>query len=82
MNLRSLAVMLVAGGLAVTAPARATDDAKARCKADCRETLLSCKQDCQVDRDSGDLEASGRYRECDQSCHDAYAGCTSSCEPQ
>lgn len=42
--------------------------------------MQTCKQDCQVDRDSGTLQESDRYRQCDQSCHDDYAGCTSACE--
>jgi hypothetical protein len=65
---------------ATAAPAK--DEAKAECKSNCRITLQSCKQDCQIERDSGDLQESELYRQCDQSCHDAYAGCTSSCEVQ
>jgi hypothetical protein len=69
------AVVLV---LAAAAPAK--DQEKADCKSNCRITLQSCKQGCQVDRDSGDLQESDLYRQCDQSCHDAYAGCASNCE--
>jgi hypothetical protein len=66
--------------LVLTMAATAKDQQKQECKSNCRITLLSCKQDCQVDRDSGDLQESDVYRQCDQSCHDAHAGCTSNCE--
>jgi hypothetical protein len=74
--------LLAVAALVLASPASAKDEAKAACKTDCRTTMQACKQDCQVDRDSGDQQESGRYRDCDQSCHDAYAGCTSACETQ
>jgi hypothetical protein len=78
---RSRLLHLAAAAILVLAThAAAKDQAKADCKSSCRITLQSCKQDCQVDRDSGDQQESYLYRQCDQSCHDAYAGCTSNCE--
>ena len=72
-----LALGLVAARVTV-APAK--DEAKAACKRDCVITLQTCKAECQVERDSGTAQESYLYRQCDQSCHDAYGGCTSACE--
>jgi hypothetical protein len=70
----------VAALLAAAAPALASDEAKEECKANCEVTMQSCKQDCQVERDSGTSQESYLYRQCDEGCHDAYAGCKSACE--
>jgi len=75
-----LLLIAAAAALLLVTHAAAKDQAKAECKSNCRITLQSCKQDCQSERDSGDLQESELYRQCDQSCHDAYAGCTSNCE--
>ena len=81
MSRRRIACMLVLAAI-LAAPARgwAKDKAKQKCKRDCTITLRSCKQDCQMERPSGRQQESYLYRQCDQSCHDAYAGCTSQCE--
>jgi hypothetical protein len=81
MSRRWIACMLVVAALGSTAATgRAKEKGKKKCKQDCSITLRSCKQDCQMERASGRQQESYRYRLCDQSCHDAYAGCTSQCE--
>ncbi len=83
MSRRRIACMLVlAASLALPRSGWAKDEVKQKCKQNCSITLRSCKQDCQVERDSGRQQESYLYRQCDQSCHDAYAGCTSQCESQ
>jgi hypothetical protein len=77
---RFLPGMLVAIAVATAVPAAAKDEAKAECKQNCQITLQACRQDCQIERDSGDNQESYLYRQCDQTCHDTYAGCVSACE--
>jgi hypothetical protein len=77
-----IALLALALGAAIGTIARAEDEAKVACKQGCQETLRSCKQDCQVERDSGTAQESYIYRQCDQSCHDDYAACKSECERQ
>jgi len=77
---RLLTSTLVAVAIAFAAPAGAKDEAKAECKKNCQITLRSCRQDCQVERDSGTDQESYLYRQCDQGCHDTYFGCVSACE--
>ena len=77
---RILAVLVVIAVLAHPAPARAKDEVRAECKKNCQITLQSCRQDCQIERESGTDQESYLYRQCDQGCHDTYAGCVSACE--
>jgi hypothetical protein len=77
---RVLASLLVVAAVAHTAPVRAKDEAKEECKKNCEITLRSCRQDCQMERESGTNQESYLYRQCDQGCHDTYAGCVSACE--
>lgn len=76
--------ILLAMALVTAGPPRvwAKDEAKAACKQGCQVTLQTCKQGCQVERDSGTQEESDLYRQCDQGCHDDYAGCKNDCESQ
>jgi hypothetical protein len=74
-----LAIALITG---VPPVARAKDEAKAACKQGCLETMQSCKQDCQVERDSGTAQESYLYKQCDGGCHDNYDACKSDCEGQ
>ena len=75
-------MLVLAAILAGPGSVSAKGKAKKKCKQDCSITLRSCKQDCQLERPSGRQQESYLYRQCDQSCHDAYAGCTSQCEPR
>lgn len=77
---RALASLLVVCALTLPVPARAKDEARAECKKNCQVTLQSCRQDCQMERESGTDQESYLYRQCDQGCHDTYAGCVSACE--
>ena len=70
------AVLLIA--LAV-GPAAAGDEAKHDCRQGCEEAQRSCKQDCGP-RDSGDLEASARWVDCDADCHTNYGNCVDACD--
>ena len=72
--------LVIAAVLTAVVPARARNKAKEECKQNCVITLQTCKQDCQVERDSGTQEESELYRNCDLSCRDDYAGCKSECE--
>ena len=78
---RVLLCLLVASAVARPVPARAKDEEKAECKKNCEITLRSCRQDCQLGRASGTDQESYLYQQCDQGCHDAYAGCVGACEP-
>ena len=79
---RPVCWMLLAAVLALTATVQAKDKEKAECKENCSVTIQSCKQDCQVERDSGDQQESYLYRQCDESCRDDYEACTDQCEQQ
>jgi hypothetical protein len=70
----------VAALLVLAGQAPASDEAREACKTNCEVTMQSCKQDCQIERDSGTDQESYLYRQCDEGCHDAYAGCKSACE--
>jgi len=61
------------------APAGAGDPAKRECRQGCQEALRSCKADCRPERDSGDLQASQLYVDCDAECHAAYTDCVDPC---
>jgi len=76
----TVCVLVLAVLVSVPASARTRDKAKQHCKKNCNITMRSCKQDCQLERPSGRQQESYRYKLCDQSCHDTYAGCTSQCE--
>ncbi|HKA31012.1 MAG TPA: hypothetical protein VKH82_16640 [Candidatus Binatia bacterium] len=79
---RSLAALLAAAVLiALVVPAGAKDEVREECKKNCEITLRSCRQDCQLERASGTDQESYLYKQCDQGCHDAYAGCVGACEP-
>ena len=76
----TLCVLVLAALVSVPASARKRDKAKEQCKKNCSITMRSCKQDCQLERPSGRLQESYRYKQCDQGCHDTYTACTSECE--
>jgi hypothetical protein len=76
----TLCVLVLAALVSVPVSARTRDKAKQQCKKNCNITMRSCKQDCQLERPSGRLQESYRYKQCDQGCHDTYADCTSQCE--
>jgi hypothetical protein len=80
MMVRVVALLLAVAAVTGPAPVRAKDEAKAECKKNCEITLRSCRQDCQMERESGTNQESYLYRQCDQGCHDTYAGCVSACE--
>ena len=54
------------------------DEAKHECRQGCEEAQRSCKADCGP-RDSGDLEASQQWVDCDAGCHETYTGCVDAC---
>jgi len=59
-------------------PAFAADEAKRDCRQGCEEAQRSCKADC-GSRDSGDLEASQRWVDCDADCDTTYSACVDEC---
>jgi len=70
------AVLLIA---LCVGPAAAGDEELRDCRQGCGEARQSCKADC-GSRDSGDLEASARYVDCDADCHSTYAACVDACD--
>jgi hypothetical protein len=80
---RSRSFVRLAGALLVIAlsvsPAAAGDEAKHDCRQGCEEAQRSCKEGCGP-RDSGDLEASPRYVDCDADCHTTYTACLDACD--
>lgn len=76
----ALVALLAAFAVTTAVPARAKNEEKAECKRNCQITLQSCRQDCQMERESGTDQESYLYRQCDQGCHDTYAGCVGACE--
>jgi hypothetical protein len=57
----------------------AGDQTKHDCRQGCEEAQRSCKEDC-GSRDSGDLEASARWVDCDADCHSTYSACADACD--
>ncbi|HWP66037.1 MAG TPA: hypothetical protein VNO26_09010 [Candidatus Limnocylindria bacterium] len=74
------ALLAIALACASAFPPWAGDREKHERRVGCAEARRSCKADCGP-RDSGDLEASQRWVDCDAECHETYTACLDDCDP-